>query len=77
MVMFVRAKDAKALNWNMLHNIPREQLLRAIAGKDMEYVDVNWDVPLLFNDKALEKIARDCVAKLLQKFQLSICRKRS
>lgn len=64
---WTHAKDVKALKWNMLPRIPREQLMGAISGKDMGYVDVSWDVLVLFNDKALEKIARDCVAKAVAK----------
>lgn len=64
---WTHARDAKALDWRNLLATPEHNIQSAISGFNMTYVNKNWDVPLLYKDRALEKAAHDCVVRAVAK----------
>lgn len=64
---WTHARDAKALDWRNLLATPDHNIQSAISGFNMTYVNKNWDVPLLYKDKVLEKAAHDCVVGAVAK----------
>ncbi len=64
---WTHSRDAKALDWGKLLATPDHHIQSAISGYNMTYVNKDWDVPLLYKDKVLEKAAHDSVAKAVAK----------